>query len=89
MKVFSVSGNKKKEFKCQGSVEFLVRFALLLHFIFIAFHKRHQKKKNPLKKYILQLITHVWENSFNAFVGHDTENKSWLKPAQSYTEVYK
>lgn len=83
-----MSGNKKKEFKWQGSTEFLVRFAsfVLLHSISVTGKK---KKQTPLKKYILQLITHVWENLFNAFVGHDTENKSWWKQAESYTEVHK
>lgn len=44
---------------------------------------------NPLKKYILQVITHVGENSFNAFVGHGIENKSWLRKAQLHTEGHK
>lgn len=47
------------------------------------------EKKKPLKKYVLQVITHVGKNSSNAFVGHDIENKSWLKEAQLYIEVHK
>lgn len=58
-------------------------------FFFITFHKLHRKKKKPLKKYVLQVITHVGKNSSNAFVGHDIENKSWLKEAQLYIEVHK
>lgn len=81
-----MSGNKEKE--SNGKVALWISSEIGTLLFFIAFHKRH-RKKNPLKKYILQLITHVGENSFNAFVGHDTENKSWLKQAQSYIEVHK
>lgn len=71
-----------------GKVALWISSEIYTLLFFIAFHKGH-RKKNLLKKYILQVITHVGENSFNALVGHDIKNKSWLREVQLYMEVHK
>lgn len=53
--------------------EFLVRFVFWFLF-FIVFYKCY-RKKNFVKKYILQFISYVGENLFNVFVGYNIENK--------------